>query len=148
MPRFKNLGDEASKAPFLRGYGYQGRAMRTGWEMGNMTPGFGKDLKNALRKPGPWMFALSGFGECLPSEDNQVTLDETKVDRFGIPQVKVSFAFDDNAQKMREDAAGEAAAMIEASGGVVLMKMAEMSPGGDGIHEMGTARIVMPGRRC
>lgn len=141
IPRFKNLGDEASKARFLRGYGYQGRAQRTGWEMGNNLPGFGPKLKETLRKPGPWILALSGFGECLPDEQNQITLDESQVDQFGIPQVRASMAFGENEKKMREDAAEEAAAMIAASGGVVMMKMAELSPPGNGIHEMGTARM-------
>ncbi len=141
IPRFKNLGDEGSKESFLRGYGYQGRALRSGWEMGNTLPGFGVKLKESLRKPGPWIMALSGFGECLPNEENRVTLDAEKVDRFGIPQVEVSFAFGENEQKMRDDAAEEAAAMIQASGGVVLVKMANMSTPGDGIHEMGTARM-------
>lgn len=141
IARFKNLGDEASKAPFLRGYGYQGRAQRTGWEMGNMLPGFGKQLKETLRKPGPWTIGLSGFGECLPNEANQITLDETKVDAFGIPQVRVSMAFGENERKMREDAAEEAAAMIVAAGGVVMAKAADLSTPGVAIHEMGTARM-------
>ena len=141
VPRFRNLGDAASKAPFLRGYGYQGRAMRPGWEMGNTIPGFGVKLKETLRKPGPWTIAFSCFGECLPYEENQVTLDSQKVDRFGLPQLRVSMAFGENEQKMRDDGAKEAAAMIEASGGVVLMKASNMSPPGDGIHEMGTARM-------
>ena len=141
VPRFRNLGNDASMAPFLRGYGFQGSASRVGWEMGTSAPGFGKQLKESLRKPGPWMFHLAGFGECLPRRENKVTLDERQVDRFGIPQLRASFAFGENERKMREDAAEQAAAMIEATGGTVMFKMANLSAGGDGIHEMGTARM-------
>lgn len=142
LARFRNLdGATEEELPFVRGYGYQGGARRAGWPMGNSMPGFGRTLKESLRKPGPWVVYLAGFGECLPSEANQVTLDETRVDRFGIPLVRTSFAWSDNERKMREDMAEEAGKMIAASGGAVLQKAADMSTPGDGIHEMGTARM-------
>jgi len=57
-----------SKHPgFLRGYGFQGGAGRSGWERGSGMAGFGADFKKTLSKPGPWYFSFYGFGECLPN---------------------------------------------------------------------------------
>ncbi len=61
--------------------------------------GFGADLKDSLRKPGPWIFALAGFTECLPRESNRMYLSKNKVDRFGIPQVVFDFEWSDNEIK-------------------------------------------------
>ena len=103
VPRFRNL-DAGGEVDFLRGYGYQGGARRLSWsQMAKATPGFGADFKHRLREPGPWMFSLSGFGEILPYEHNDVRLHPTKKDRFGMPQVTFRFAFGDNEKRQRED---------------------------------------------
>ena len=81
IPRFRNVTEPA--ADFLRGYGYQGSAVRTGWDRGISMPGFGADFKSDLLRPGPWSFGISGFGECLPREENHVALDPDQVDANG-----------------------------------------------------------------
>ena len=80
IPRFRNVGGEEGIG-FKRGYGYQGSAYRpaAGPE------GFGASMKHGMRKYAPWKFGMMAFGECLPYEDNRVSLSETEVDRFGIP---------------------------------------------------------------
>ena len=40
--------------------------------------GFGADLKNRLRIPGPWLLPLHAFGEVLPYKENRMLLDENK----------------------------------------------------------------------
>src|SRR5690606_24555644 len=84
IPRFRNIDGEDSDADFVRGYFYQGSASR---RPPQGTEGFGLALKRRLRIPGPWQLRLSAIGEGLPHPDNRVSLDDSKVDRFGVPQV-------------------------------------------------------------
>jgi choline dehydrogenase-like flavoprotein len=142
IPRFRNLDGVDEDANFLRGYGYQGGAMKMGGPtMAGQIPGFGAELKQGLRQPGPWMVFLGGFGECLPNRDNGLVLDESKPDRFGIPQVRFNFKWGANEDKMKEDIAKQAGEMLTKAGLVNVNSFTYPSVGGEGIHEMGTARM-------
>ena len=139
IPRFRNVTEPASD--FLRGYGYQGSAVRTGWDRGVAMSGFGAEFKRDLLRPGPWEFGLGGFGECLPREENHVSLDPEQVDAWGIPTLRISCAWSDNERLMMRDAALQAAEMLEAGGGRDITIDTDMTPPGLTIHEMGTARM-------
>ena len=54
-----------------------------------------------MRRYDPWKFSIGAFGECLPYEDNRVSLHPTRVDRFGIPQLRFDVTFRDNELRMR-----------------------------------------------
>ncbi len=139
IPRFRNVTEPHGE--FVRGYGYQGRAVQIGTEAALAQPGFGAPLKAALEQPGPWMLFLAGFGECLPQESNQVLLDETRTDPYGIPLVKVRFAWSENEIAMRRDVTAQAEAMMKAVGAVGIITNDRFGIGGEAIHEMGTARM-------
>jgi choline dehydrogenase-like flavoprotein len=139
VPRFRNV--DGDKAPFLRGYGYQGRAWRDIWNRGEETPLVGAALKAELRKPGPWYMRLGGFGDCLPTPDNRVTLHPTKIDQWGLPQVSIAFIRGPNDLAIARDAAIQAAAMLKAAGGEIIYYKDTPGPGGLAIHEQGTARM-------
>jgi choline dehydrogenase-like flavoprotein len=143
IPRFRNLKGRDEDADFLRGYGYQTFTLRMDWSTNYNKKGFGADLKDSLRKPGPWIFGLGGFGECLPRETNRMYLHPDKVDRFGIPQVAFDFEWSDNERKIRLDAARQADRLLKAAGAVLIIPgdPEKMSEPGEGIHEMGTARM-------
>lgn len=142
IPRFRNLNGQDEDADFLRGYGYQGGAIRVGWQgMAKQIPGFGAQYKQALRQPGPWMMYITGFGECLPYSSNRMVLDANRKDRFGIPLVKFDFEWGSNEQNMRKDIVAEASAMLEKAGAIFPQSFIHDSKGGEGIHEMGTARM-------
>lgn len=140
IPRFRNLDPARPDSDFLRGYGFQGAAMPMEGKMlaGNI-PGFGVDFKNALRQPPAWGFYLGGFGECLPYADNRVTLDNNKVDRHGIPQVRFDVRFRENEAKLAADAGEQAGAMLKAAGLQNVMSGSKQSIPGAAIHEMGGA---------
>src|SRR3546814_13657372 len=88
VPRFRNSDSKDDGVGFKRGYGLQGGAGRSAaWP-----EGFGAAMKHGMRKYGPWYFSMGAFGECLPYEDNHVSLHPTKVDRFGIPQLEIGRA--------------------------------------------------------
>jgi hypothetical protein len=86
VPRFRNVTDKDER--FLRGFGYQGNAYRPSWHRGASTEGIGKSLKEELRRPGPWHFAVDGFGEMLPDRRNRAWLDEKKKDSWSIPTLR------------------------------------------------------------
>lgn len=139
MPRFQNVGKKDQ--PFLRGFGFQGAAMRANWTRGTMFPGFGAKFKEGLRTPGPWMVYLGGFGECLPKYDNSLSLDPVKKDKWGIPILNTRFEWGENERTMATHMAAESKAMLEAAGAMVVHSDATLPPGGLAIHEMGTARM-------
>ena len=139
IPRFRNVTEPA--ADFVRGYGFQGSATRTGWGRGVSMEGFGADFKGDLTRPGPWEFRLHAFGECLPREENHVTLDPEQADAWGVPALRISCAWSDNERDMMKDAVERAGEMLDAAGGQDIELQTEMAAPGLAIHEMGTARM-------
>jgi len=140
IPRFANLfGD---KRDFLRGYGYQGSASREGWSRGVAELSVGEDLKDALIEPGAWQIGATGFGEILPYHDNKIYLDKTVKDKWGLPVLAMDAMLRDNEMKMRKDIVKEIIAMFEVAGVKNISSWdSEEYAIGQGIHEMGTARM-------
>lgn len=138
VPRFQNL--TSSAADFKRGYFFWGASYRLGWSRGIFTRGVGKSFKDGLSKPGPWIVGMNTCGEMLPRRENFLSLDERKLDRHGIPQLRISFRFSDNEARMMQDASREAQAMFKAAGLRILGSGSGVDPGGR-LHEMGGARM-------
>jgi choline dehydrogenase-like flavoprotein len=139
MPRFRNV--KSKDSPFLRGYGFQGAGFRERWEHGIDRPGFGADFKHSLRNWGPWRLSFYGFGECLPSPSNFVTLDPEVRDRWGIPALRIHMKWGENERALLKDMAVTAAEMLEAVGATDIDLLQEENAPGLTIHEMGTARM-------
>ncbi len=143
IPRFRNHTEEAEG--FVRGYGYQGGAMRTSWWSAMNKKGIGEDLKFDARTPGPWRISVVAFGEVLPNENNQIRLHETKTDKWGFPIPIMDATWGDNERNMVRQATRDTIAMLEAAGGTDIWTddpdTIEPAPPGIGIHEMGTARM-------
>lgn len=136
IPRFRNIGKDDG-AGFKRGYGYQGGASRSA-----ASPvGFGASMKEGMRKYGPWTLSMGAFGECLPYEDNRVSLHPTKVDRFGIPQMVFNVTFRDNELRMMADARKQGEIMLRQAGLINVTSYEQKHVPGDAIHEMGGARM-------
>ena len=139
VPRFRNIGGR--KAPFLRGYGFQGRGTRQGWVRGLTMPGFGADFKKSLAEPGPWQFSFTGFAECLPRRENFVEIDKTRVDAWGIPVLKIHCRWGENELALRDDMIVAASELLAAAGAREIRPAEKELLPGLGIHEMGTARM-------
>jgi choline dehydrogenase-like flavoprotein len=145
VPRFQNL--DGGQGEFTRGYGYQGGAFPAGRLGALAQPGFGAAMKEQLRAPGIWAIYLGGFGECLPYETNRVALDPDRRDRWGMPLVRVNFAWGENENRMRMDVGVQAKAMLEAAGAInIVASNGEHGVGGEAIHEMGTVRMGLDPR--
>ena len=141
IPRFRNLSGQDDDADFVRGYGYQAHSMRLGWSSTFRKRGIGASYKESLRKPGPWIWALAGFGEVLPRATNRMYLHPTRVDRFGIPQVVFDCEWGDNEAMMISDMKASAERILRAAGAVRIMDIRDAATPGTGVHEMGTARM-------
>lgn len=139
IPRFRNLNGE--KRDYIRGFGYQGGASRSGWDRGIAEMGFGKEYKDELIKPGPWTLGMGGFGECLPYYENKVALNKEKTDKWGMPTLTIDCEFKENEKRMRPDMQSDAAEMLEAVGVKNIHTFDGESYPGLAIHEMGTARM-------
>ena len=135
IPRFRNLSGQDSDADFVRGYAAQGAAGRN-----PATPmGFGKTMKEGMREYGPWTVRFNTFAECLPYQDNRLTLSPNKLDRFGVPLAVFNVTFRENEMRMMRDAALQGEAMLKAAGLVDVGSANEEHVPGDAIHEMGGA---------
>jgi choline dehydrogenase-like flavoprotein len=140
IPRYRNVDGQTES--YLRGYGFQGRVMRQGWHGVAMgAPGVGAELKERIRHPGQWMVGLSGFGEMLPNPENRVTLNATKKDEWGLPQLDIHCAHGENDKELGRRMLEDAKAMVTAAGGRIIKETGKLHPPGLGIHEMGTARM-------
>jgi choline dehydrogenase-like flavoprotein len=129
IPRYANVTE--TDKPYLRGFGMQGGAVRT----------------RRSEAPGgmPWSMSLMPFGEVLPNPDNRVTLSASRRDSWGVPVPIIDAAHGRNEYLMMREAAHDAWRMLKAAGCVDLNPWEEaaeqVTPPGDRIHEMGTARM-------
>jgi len=85
IPRFVNLDQKTERKDYVRGFGYQGGASRGDWSLAIAETSYGKDLKDAILKPGAWRIGMTAFGEVLPHDDNKVTLSHDRKDKWGLP---------------------------------------------------------------
>lgn len=140
IPRFRNLNGNENVS-FLRGYGYQGGASRGDWTESIAELSYGKELKEAIVRPGGWTMGLTGFGETLPYHENEMKLNYEKLDPWGLPTVTFNAEFKENELEMRKDMIEEAVKMLEKAGFKDINPVDRLGAPGLGIHEMGTARM-------
>ena len=138
IPRFTNLDESTKRDDYIRGFGYQGVALRsTNAPNGKL----GKDLKKEIFKPGPYHIGMTCFGEMLPYHENRMWLDFDKKDKYGMPIIAFDAKLRDNEMKLREDGVKCAVEMLEAGGCSDVQSYNSVTAPGACIHEMGTARM-------
>ena len=141
IPRFRNLDKKTTRKDFIRGYGYQGGARREGWWRPAEAK-LGAKMKNELVMPGGWGMGLTGFGECLSYHDNKMVLDYEKTDKWGLPTLDLDVEWKENELAMRKDMQSSAAEILEAAGFKNIQEYnSDNCHPGNGIHEMGAARM-------
>lgn len=139
VPRFVNILDD--KRDYVRGFGYQGGASREGWGREIAELNIGAAFKDELCEPGGWRLGITAFGEILPYHENRIYLHESKKDKWGLPVLAIDVEIKENEKKMRVDMMEEAKNMLEIAG-LKDVKTYDNGYGfGQGIHEMGTARM-------
>lgn len=101
----------------------------------------GKELKEAMAKPGAWGAYMYMQGETIPKAGNHVRLSETETDQWGIPLLVTSVGYDANDDLMVKDFLAESAQMLEDAGGKNISQFDSRQPPGLDIHEMGGCRM-------
>jgi choline dehydrogenase-like flavoprotein len=143
IPRFQNwnnkTNDKHTANNYLRGYGFQGDASRTSWQVADNKSGVGADFKESNKQPGNWKFSVYGFGEMLPNYDNKVTLHKTKTDDWGLPLLVTNVEYSQNDRNLINDAETSAIEMLEAAGVKDIKPFNSLNRPGLIIHEMGGA---------
>ena len=144
IPRFRNIGGNTNRKDYLRGFGYQGGASRGSKGIANSLEemvSYGKDLKKIIVQDGEWSASMGAFGEILPYHDNKMTLDYSRLDKWGLPTVTFNATIKENEKAMRKDMKEQAVEMLEKSGFKNIIGYDSNYIFGNGIHEMGTARM-------
>jgi len=139
IPRYQNLNKQDRK--FTRGFAYEVYASRADWGRGYSSPGAGAEWKDSLSEPGSWNAAIYAYGECLPDKKNNVSLDGTKKDKWGLPLLKIEMEYGENEKAMRDDMINDAKEMLGAGDPEWVVEINDPSVPGMTIHEMGTARM-------
>ncbi len=139
VPRFRNIYDD--KRDYLRGFGYQGGAGRSrGAKVAEFT--IGEELKEALSVPSEnWYINILGFGEMLPDHSNKMTLNRNVKDKWGLPVLDFDVELKDNEIKMRKGIKEDAVEILTIAGAKDVSDYDSGYAVGQGIHEMGTARM-------
>ena len=141
IPRFRNVGGDSNQKNYTRGYGYQGDASRGGVSKNALELGYGSDFKRSITKPGDWSIGMQAFGEILPYHENKMYLDQDDKDSWGLPKVVFDAEIKENELNMRKDKMQQAIEMFEAAGAKEIVPYDKKYIFGNGIHEMGTARM-------
>jgi choline dehydrogenase-like flavoprotein len=138
MPRFRNVFKQ--ETDFLRGYA---AGLYTSRNKIHDYDAIGLDLKNSLNanKWGNWSVGSHIMGETIPKESNFIALDKTKLDPFGMPQLRISMDYDENDEKMVKDYLEQIPEMFRVAGFKnIKTSDSHQAPGLD-IHEMGGVRM-------
>ncbi|WKK65581.1 GMC oxidoreductase [Lutimonas zeaxanthinifaciens] len=138
LPRFRNV--KKQETDFLRGYAAGFGARR---QIITDYNGYGEELKENLLNPkyGVWQMRSHMMGETIPKESNQVKLDLSKTDDWGIPLLSIDVDYDENDEKMVRDYHEQFTEMFEKAGfSNIKTHDSKQAPGLD-IHEMGGVRM-------
>jgi choline dehydrogenase-like flavoprotein len=84
---------------------------------------------------------MTAFGEMLPYHENRIFLDPEKKDKWGLPVLAMDVETKENEAKMRKDMIQDAVDIFEAAGVKDVYRWDSGYAPGQGIHEMGTARM-------
>ena len=141
IPRYVNLQGQKQSKDFLRGFGFQGGGGRSDLKAAANLPSFGADFKRALMQPEPWEFFITGFAECLPYHENKVSLNKDVLDKWGNPTLTIDSEFKENEKMANRQIQKDAVEMLEKAGLSNIVGFDNEHEQGNGIHEMGTARM-------
>jgi choline dehydrogenase-like flavoprotein len=144
------LYKDAAKLGFARGYHIEmgsGRRMPSVGSMAQVASfagGYGRKLKEDMRRYYGSFIGLAGRGEMIPNENSYCEIDPAGKDKWGIPTLRFHWQWSEHETRQAAHMQKTFADIIDAMGGKVLGK-AELdgrkaiAPGGFIIHEIGGA---------
>lgn len=146
------MWDKHDQLDFPRGYhieigGGYGMPSVGSFHGAARTFGYGKKMKEEIRREYGCRVGFAGRGEMIPNQNSYCEIDKNVVDQWGIPVLKFHFKWSDHEWKQARHMEKTFAAIIETMGGRVsgLSAAQRESQGisvpGTIIHEVGTARM-------
>lgn len=148
MPRYNHR--DGRKRDYLRGFGMQfwNTGAQPGAGFGKDLPGFGVDLKTAIKKRYPALVSLHPYGEVLPRRDNRVTVEGTPNDQYGVPVARLEYSIGENEKKMAEEMYTMCESILHAAKAEILpFDRGWLDFAGSAIHEHGTCRMGVEPKR-
>jgi choline dehydrogenase-like flavoprotein len=142
MPRFNHK--DGRKRDYLRGFGMQfwGCGAQESAGFAKEIPGFGIGFKREVKRRYPALVALHPYGEVLPQRDNRITVDTSKLDRYGVPTARIEYKTGENERRMAAEMYNTAREILDAAKAEVLpYQRGHLEPNGSAIHEHGTCRM-------
>jgi choline dehydrogenase-like flavoprotein len=147
LPRFNHHDDSRSgrRRGYERGFGAQ--FWNTGCQGGGghiakRLPGFGESFKREVKRRYPAWAEIHPYGEIVPNPENRVTVDESRVDAYGVPLPKITFKIGENERKMVEHMYDTVEELLhEAKAEIVEMTRGAVDTPGEAIHEHSTCRM-------
>jgi choline dehydrogenase-like flavoprotein len=138
IPRFRNLYKQ--ETDFLRGYA---TSFSAGRKDSIKSDGLGETLKDNLLNTslGLWGINASMMAETIPKESSVVKLDKQLVDKYGIPQLRISIGYDDNDEKVLKDFHEQFSEMYHEAGFKNIQPIDTKRLPGNENHEMGGVRM-------
>lgn len=106
--------------------------------------GYGKSLKDEVRRQYGCYVGLSGRGEMIPNKDTYMELDPSVVDQWGIPVPRFHFKWSEYELKQAKHMHQTFVSILETMGGRIMglrnpeREQGGISVGGTIIHELGT----------
>ena len=151
MPWWNYQKQLRNQLPFPRGYHIEvggGRSMPGANDFDGAADylggGYGLNLKSGIRRLFGSYIGMACRGEMIPNKDSYAEIDKNVVDEWGIPVLKFHFKWSDNEILMARHAQETFREIIVTMGGEVLDSAGPetdygLHPGGEIIHEVGTA---------
>jgi choline dehydrogenase-like flavoprotein len=137
IPRFTHL---RPKRNYAGGFGAQVQyAARDYPHHATRVPGFGAGFKQRVRELQPALLQMGGFGKVVARHDNRVTVDPSRVDRYGIPTPVVHFTYGENDRAVWNDMSEALEEIYRTAGTEMFFKDDRMN--GFASHEVGTCRM-------
>lgn len=138
IPRFRNVGNDVQNS-FVRGYAFAAGGSRGA--RSDTDEAIGAVYKDQLLEAGDWNMWMTGMGECLPYHENKITLNKDKKDAWGMPLIEIECEYKENEMAMLKDILNSGSEMLEKAGFRNIAAYDSEQAPGQGIHEMGTARM-------
>jgi choline dehydrogenase-like flavoprotein len=136
VPRFANM-DEGRRS-YRRGYQLQG-VLRE--RLSEAEVAFWGQVGKKTRERGLAFFNLIASGEVLPRPENRLTVEESKVDAFGVPIPRIELRYGENERLMADDQRSSVREMLMQVPGLEILEEVEPQPPGLSAHELGGARM-------
>jgi choline dehydrogenase-like flavoprotein len=147
IPWWGHKAQARGELDFPRGYHFEvgGGFSPPGMGMGSDVQGYGKAMKDSIKKKYGSYVYLSLRGEMVANDNCYMEIDDKVEDKWGIPAVKFHWQWSDHELNQVDHGMRTAKKILETMGGQVptpLKPAAEIiKKGGEIIHEVGTTRM-------